>query len=68
MRFFDEHDASAPSATVSVERYGHMVEQLERDLRGFVVRAEQWLAARASPQTTERLVQALCAAMKLDST
>lgn len=68
VRFFDEYDASAPSVTVSIERYEHMVEQLERDLRGFLGRAEQWLAARASAQTTERLVQQLAVAMKLGST
>lgn len=67
VRFFDEYDASAPSATVSTERYEHMLEQLERDLRGFLDRAAQWLAARASAQTTELLVEQLGAAMKLGS-
>jgi hypothetical protein len=65
VRFFDEYDASAPSATVSTERYEHMVEQLERDLRGFLERAEQWLAARASTHTTGQLVEQLATAMKL---
>ena len=65
VRFFDEYDANAPSATVSTERYEAMVEQLERDLRGFLERAERWLAARASAQTTAALVQQLRAAMGL---
>ena len=55
----------APSATVSTERYGPMVEQLERDLRGFLERAERWLAARATAQTTEQLAQQLRAATGL---
>lgn len=67
VRFFDQYDASAPSARVSIARYESMVEQLELDLRGFLERADQWLAARASGQTRERLVEQLAVAMKLDS-
>lgn len=67
VRFFDEYDASAPSASVSSDRYERMVEQLEADLRGFLDRAELWLEARASAQTTRQLVEQLAAAMKLGS-